>query len=177
MNMASLWKLPVLFVCENNLYGIGTAISRSTAVVDQWERVEAYNIPSAHADGQDVEAVHAAASAAVEHVRSTRTPYFLELKTYRFRGHSMSDSGAYRSKEEEEEWKRRDPIVLLKQKMLGDGQIREEDYRALDREILQRIEKEIVGFAESSPAPDLADLERYVFVEGDPWVNGGGASR
>lgn len=100
MNMASVWELPTLFVCENNLYGIGTAIERSTAELDQFKRVAAYNIPAACCDGQDIETVYEAAQIAVDHVRTKRSPYFLELKTYRFRGHSMSDGGAYRTKDE-----------------------------------------------------------------------------
>ena len=109
LNMAKLWNLPVLYVCENNLYGIGTRVDRSTAVVDQYKRVSGYNIPSAQEDGQDVEKVYEAAQVAVEHVRSGQGPYFLELMTYRYRGHSMSDSNAYRAKQEERMWSKRDP--------------------------------------------------------------------
>ena len=98
LNMAALWNLPVLYVCENNLYGIGTRIDRSTAVVDQYKRVSAYNIPSAQEDGQDFDLVNKAATKAIKHVRSGKGPYFLELMTYRYRGHSMSDSNAYRAK-------------------------------------------------------------------------------
>jgi len=173
LNMASVWKLPVLFICENNLYGIGTAIERSTAELDQWKRVAPYNIPAAWTDGQDVEAVYAAAQTAVNHVRTERTPYFLELKTYRFRGHSMSDGGAYRSKDEVEEWRKKDPLEVLLDRMVDDGQFTREEFAAWDEEILSEIEDEIVPFAEESPLPDPADLTRYVYVEDDPWVHGG----
>jgi len=173
MNMASVWKLPVLFVCENNLYGIGTAIERSTSELDQYKRAAAYNIPAAQADGQDIEVVHAAAKVAVDHVRSNRSPYFLELKTYRYRGHSMSDGGAYRSKEEEEVWKQRDPIQLLKDRMIAAGQLTEEDFRAMDRELLQDIEDNIIPFAVESPEPDPSAVLSHVLADGDPYVNGG----
>jgi pyruvate dehydrogenase E1 component alpha subunit len=173
LNMASVWKLPVLFVCENNLYGIGTSIERSTAELDQYKRVSGYRIPSACADGQDVEAVFDAATVAVDYVREQRTPYFLELKTYRFRGHSMSDGGAYRTKDEIEEWRKKDPLELLLDRMVEAGEVTREEYAAMDEAILAEIEDEIVPFAEESPEPDPKDLTRFVFVEGDPWVHGG----
>ncbi|MCO4773705.1 MAG: pyruvate dehydrogenase (acetyl-transferring) E1 component subunit alpha [Deltaproteobacteria bacterium] len=173
LNMASVWELPVLFICENNLYGIGTSIERSTAELDQYKRVAAYRIPAAQADGQDIEVVHEAAQIAVNHVREKGTPYFLELKTYRFRGHSMSDGGAYRSKEEVEEWRKKDPLEILLARMIEDGEITREEYDAWDEEILSEIEDEIVPFAENSPDPDPADLTRYVLVEDDPYVHGG----
>jgi pyruvate dehydrogenase E1 component alpha subunit len=172
MNMAAVWKLPVLFVCENNLYGIGTAIERSTAELDQYKRVAAYNITAAMADGQDVVAVHDAATIAVDHVRTTRTPYFLELKTYRFRGHSMSDGGKYRSREEEAEWKQRDPVRLLKDALIDAGALTEDEYKALDRELLAQIEDEVMPFAEQGPAPDVADVETHVLSPDRRWAEG-----
>lgn len=171
LNMASVWKLPVLFVCENNLYGIGTAIDRSTAEPDQYKRVSGYRIPSDFADGQDLDAVYAKAKVAVDHVRNTRTPYFLELKTYRFRGHSMSDSGKYRSKDEVDDWKQRDPIEITFARLEQDGDMTRAELDQWDAEILAEIEDEIVPFAESSPDPNPEDLVKYVLVENDPWVN------
>ena len=173
LNMAALWQLPVLFVCENNLYGIGTRIDRSTAVIDQYKRVCGYNIASAQADGQDIEAVYAAAQKAVDHVRSGKGPYFLELLTYRYRGHSMSDSGAYRSKEEEGEWKERDPIVVLRDRLIAAGDLTMEDFQALDKAVIDEIENEVIKFAEESPDPKLEDLGKYVLAENDPYVGGG----
>ncbi len=173
LNMASLWKLPVLFVCENNLYGIGTRINRSTAVVDQYKRTCGYDIPSAWADGQDVEAVYAAAKVAVDHVRSGNGPYFLELKTYRFRGHSMSDSKSYRSKEEEQMWLARDPIIILRDRLIEAGELTMEEYQAMDAAIHDQIENEIIKFAEESPEPAVEELEKYVLAENDPYVRGG----
>jgi pyruvate dehydrogenase E1 component alpha subunit len=173
MNMAALWDLPVLYVCENNLYGIGTRIDRSTAVTDQYKRVSGYGIEADQVDGQDVETVHAAARKAVEHVRSGKGPYFLELLTYRYRGHSMSDSNAYREKEEERRWSTRDPIITLRDSLIEAGELTEDDYKAMDTEILDYLENEVVPYAEQSPDPDPAEVERYTLAENDPYVKGG----
>ncbi len=173
LNMAALWELPVLYVCENNLYGIGTRIDRSTAVVDQYKRVSAYNIPSRQVDGQDIDVVYDAAVDAIEHVRSGKGPYFLELMTYRYRGHSMSDSNAYREKAEERRWGERDPVIILRDRLIEAGEMTLDDYKKLDHEILEQIEDEIIRFAEESPEPPLEMLEKYVLVENDPWVRGG----
>jgi pyruvate dehydrogenase E1 component alpha subunit len=173
LNMAKVWNLPVLYVCENNLYGIGTRIDRSTAVIDQYKRVACYNIPSAQADGQDIETVYQAAKIAVDHVRSGKGPYFLELMTYRYRGHSMSDSNAYRAKDEERMWSGRDPIILLRDQLIEAGVITKDDYKAMDTEVLEQIEDEIIPFAEASPEPKVSELEKYVFADNDPYVRGG----
>lgn len=173
MNMAALWKLPVIYVCENNLYGIGTRIDRSTAVIDQYKRVCGYGIEADQVDGQDVETVHAAAQKAVDHVRGGNGPYFLELLTYRYRGHSMSDSNAYREKEEERRWSTRDPIITLRDRLIEAGELTEDDYKAMDTEILDYLENEVVPYAEQSPEPDPAEVERYVLAENDPYVKGG----
>ncbi len=173
LNMASVWKLPVLYVCENNLYGIGTRIDRSTAVTDQYKRVAAYDIPAAQVDGQDIETVYEAAKVAVEHVRSGKGPYFLELMTYRYRGHSMSDSNAYRSKDEEKEWANRDPIYILRDRLIEAGELSEDEYKAMDKTIIDEIENEVIKFAEESPEPPVEELEKYVLAENDPWVHGG----
>jgi pyruvate dehydrogenase E1 component alpha subunit len=173
LNMAKVWGLPVLYVCENNLYGIGTRIDRSTAVIDQYKRVSGYDIPAAQADGQDIEAVFKAAKKAVNHVRAGKGPYFLELMTYRYRGHSMSDSNAYRAKDEERMWSGRDPIILLRDKLIEAGHLTKDDYKTMDNEILDQIEDEIIAFSESSPEPKVEELSKYMFAENDPWVSGG----
>ncbi len=165
MNMAALWKLPVLFVCENNLYGIGTAIDRSTSVTDQYKRMCAYNIEANQVDGQDIDVVYDAARKAVDHVRSGKGPYFLELMTYRYRGHSMSDSRGYRTREEEEHWKKRDPIFILRDRLIEAGQITMDEFTAMEKEIDNYIENEVVKFAEESPEPNVADLEKYVLAD------------
>ena len=173
LNMAKLWNLPVLYVCENNLYGIGTRIDRSTAVVDQYKRVSGYNIPSEQVDGQDVEVVYQAAQKAIDHVRSGKGPYFLELMTYRYRGHSMSDSNAYREKEEERMWSGRDPIIMLRDSLIEAGEMTAKKYKAMDAEILEEIENDIIKFAEESPEPSMDLLHKYVLTENDPYVKGG----
>jgi len=173
LNMASLWQLPILFVCENNLYGIGTSIARSTAVHDQYKRTCGYGIASEQTDGQDVEAVHAVAQIAVEHVRSGKGPFFLELCTYRYRGHSMSDSGAYRAKEEVEEWAKRDPINILRDRLIAEGELTLDDFTAMNQSIHDEIENEIIPYAENAPEPKLEELEKYVLAENDPYVKGG----
>ncbi len=173
LNMAALWNLPVLYVCENNLYGIGTRIDRSTAVIDQYKRVCGYGIPAAQEDGQDVEKVYAAACEAVEHVRSGKGPYFLELLTYRYRGHSMSDSNAYRPKEEERMWSKRDPIIMLRDRLIEAGALTREEFHEMDTEILDEIENEIIPFCENSPEPKVEELEKYVFTENCPQAQGG----
>jgi pyruvate dehydrogenase E1 component alpha subunit len=173
LNMAKLWNLPVLYVCENNLYGIGTRIDRSTAVVDQYKRVSGYNIPSSQEDGQDIELVYMAAVKAIKHVREGKGPYFLELMTYRYRGHSMSDSNAYRARAEERMWSKRDPLIMLRDRLVEDGKLTLEEFKDMDTEILDEIENDIIAYAEKSPEPDVSEVEHYVLAENDPWVRGG----
>ncbi|HEC12984.1 MAG TPA: pyruvate dehydrogenase (acetyl-transferring) E1 component subunit alpha [Acidiferrobacteraceae bacterium] len=172
LNMASVWKLPVLFVCENNLYAIGTRIERSTAVTDQYKRVCGYDIPSSQHDGQDIDVVMGSAREAVNHVRSGKGPYFIEYLTYRYRGHSMSDSGAYRSKEEEKQWSKRDPIILFTDKLKDEGLIKDEDIKAMEKEIDDEIENDCIKFSEESPEPKVEDLHKYVLDDNpDPrWI-------
>ncbi len=172
MNMASVWELPVLFVCENNMYAIGTHIDRSTAVRDQYKRVGAYNIESSQHDGMDIDVVMAEAKKAVDYVRSNSKPYFIEFMTYRYRGHSMSDAKGYRTKEEEAEWEKRDPIKIYSQKLIKAGLIAEQDIKKIEQEVHDEIENEIIKFAEQSPEPNVADLAKYVLDDNpDPrWI-------
>jgi pyruvate dehydrogenase E1 component alpha subunit len=173
MNMASVWKLPVLFVCENNLYAIGTRIDRSTAVTDQYKRLCGYNIPASQHDGQDIETVMENAKTAIDHVRSGKGPYFIEYLTYRMRGHSMSDkTTAYRTKEEEQQWAERDPIAIYKEKLIKAKLITEKDYQAMDKEILDELENDVIKFAEESPPPRIEDINKYVLDDNpDPrWI-------
>ncbi len=173
MNMASVWKLPVLFVCENNQYAIGTRIDRSTAVVDQYKRMCGYNIPASQHDGQDVDVVMEAAKKAVDHVRSGKGPYFIEFMTYRSRGHSMSDkTAAYRTKEEEKKWAERDPLRIYSEKLIKAGVLKEADLKAMEKEIDNEIENDVIKFSEESPAPRVADLNRFVLDDNpDPrWI-------
>lgn len=181
MNMASLWKLPILFVCENNLYAIGTAIQRSTSVIDQYKRLSAYNIPASQHPGQDIEVVMEAAQSAVAHIRNGAGPYFLEFLTYRYRGHSMSDAGAYRGKEEVAQWMQQDPIQILAKRLMKIGELAEGELKAMEQAVQDEIDKEIIKFAEESPEPKIEELTKYVLEDNpDPrWigplqVHGGG---
>ncbi len=173
MNMAKIWNLPVLFVCENNGYAIGTHINRSTAQLDQYKRVDtAYCMEASQHDGMDIDTVMEAAKVAIDYVRSGKGPYFLELMTYRFRGHSMSDSKGYRTREEEKEWEKRDPIKLYANKLLKAKVVTEADIKAMEKEIDDEIENVIVKFAEEGPEPKVEDLNKYVLDDNpDPrWI-------
>jgi len=172
MNMAAVWELPVLFVCENNLYAIGTHIDRSTAVRDQYKRVCGYDMKASQHDGMDIDTVMEAAKSAVDYVRNEQKPYFIEFMTYRYRGHSMSDAKGYRTKDEEEEWMKRDPIRLYSERLLKTGIISEDDIKAFEKEIDDEIENDIIKFAEESPEPRVEDLTKYVLDDNpDPrWV-------
>jgi pyruvate dehydrogenase E1 component alpha subunit len=166
LNMAGLWKLPVVYVIENNRYGMGTALERASAIHDVFERGAAYNMARAHCDGQDVYAVRAATQEAVERARTESTPTLLEVRTYRFMGHSMSDavSGTYRTKAELEEWQKRDPIVLLRMQMQEKGELTDEDLQALDEEIRAEVQ-DAWDFADQSPEPPLEALWEDVLVD------------
>ena len=172
MNMAAVWNLPVLFVCENNLYAIGTAIDRSTAVRDQYKRVCGYNMKASQHDGMDIDEVMPAARAAVDFVRKEQKPYFIEFMTYRFRGHSMSDAKGYRTKEEEAEWARRDPINVYSERLIKNGVLSAEDIKSMEKEIDDEIENDVIKFAEESPSPRVEDLNKYVLDDNpDPrWI-------
>jgi pyruvate dehydrogenase E1 component alpha subunit len=165
LNLAALWGLPVLFLCENNLYAMGTALERSESVTDIHAKAATYGLRSEAVDGMDVFAVEAAAQAAVAHARAGRGPVFLELRTYRFRAHSMFDAQLYRDKAEIERWQARGPIILLTQRLKAAGLMTEEDYQRL----LQEADAEVLeatAFAEQSEWEPLEDLERHVGAEG-----------
>ena len=172
MNMASIWDLPVLFVCENNQYAIGTRIDRSTAVTDQYKRMCAYNIEASQHDGMDIDVVMEAAEKAIDYVRGKSRPYFIEFMTYRFRGHSMSDAKGYRTREEEKEWEKRDPIRIFSTRLIEEGIVTPGDIKAMEKEIDDEIENDIIKFAEESPPPKVEDLTRYVLDDNrDPrWI-------
>ena len=166
LNMAALWKLPCLFIIENNRYGMGTAVERASAVNDIYKRGASYDMPRDGVDGQDVLAVRAAAADAIERARAGSTPTLLEIRTYRFMGHSMSDavSGTYRTREELEQYLKRDPIALHRERMERDGEITAAEVAAMDEEI-KRIVQDSIDFAEASPELPLAALLEDVLVE------------
>ena len=166
LNMAGLWKLPVVYVIENNRYGMGTALERASAIHDIYERGASYNMPRAQSDGQDVFAVRAATQEAVDRARKDQIPTLLEVRTYRFMGHSMSDavSGTYRTKAELDEYMKRDPIVLLRMHMQENGELTDEELQRLDVEI-KAIVQDAWDFADKSPEPPLEALYEDVYVD------------
>jgi pyruvate dehydrogenase E1 component alpha subunit len=166
LNLASLWQLPVLFICENNYYAMGTALERHQAETDISLKGAAYRIPSAAVDGMDVVATAAAARAAVDQVRSSGAPFLLECRTYRFRAHSMYDPELYRSKDEVEQWKQRDPIPLFRAQVEKDGTLTGAEMDALDRDA-QEATRLAVTFAEAGEWEPVADLLRDVYA-GEP---------
>lgn len=164
MNLSALWKLPVLFVCENNRYAMGTRLDVSHSVTDLTKKAAAYCIPAAAADGMDVLAVEEAATSATEHVRSGKGPFFLECRTYRFRAHSMYDPELYRDKAEVEEWKKRDPIPALIRSIEKDGTKADADVASLEGQVAKEID-EAIAFAEAGTWEPAEDLLRFVYSE------------
>lgn len=165
LNLAALWQLPVLFVCENNLYAMGTALEYSESVMDIARKASCYDIASAAVDGMDVLAVEAAAKQAAEAVRSEGKPYFLECRTYRFRAHSMYDPELYRTKAEVSEWKKRCPIASFIRKMKKGGVLADADIEEIEREAAREVEA-AVAFAEACTWEPVEDLTRFVYSEG-----------
>ncbi len=164
-NMAALWKLPILYVIENNRYAMGTAQARSAAGQRLCDRGHAYGIPGHQVDGMDVVAAHARAEELIDQVRGGAGPVILEAMTYRYRGHSMSDPAKYRTKEEVQEMRERhDPIDSLRKVIADRGAAKEDDFKRLDKEI-RDIVNEAARFAQDSPEPDPAELWTDVLVE------------
>jgi pyruvate dehydrogenase E1 component alpha subunit len=164
-NMAELWSLPVVYVIENNQYAMGTSVERSSAETHLYKRGASFQIPGEEVDGMDVLAVREAAARAAEHARSGKGPYILEMKTYRYRGHSMSDPAKYRTREEVDEVRKtRDPIEHVEERMEKLGYADEAALKAIDAEV-KRIVAEAAEFARTSPEPDAADLYTDVYLE------------
>jgi pyruvate dehydrogenase E1 component alpha subunit len=164
-NMAKLWNLPVVYVIENNQYAMGTSVNRSASTPELYKRGESFGIPGKQVDGMDVLAVHDAGAEAAEYVRRGKGPIILEMKTYRYRGHSMSDPAKYRSKEEVEKFKEeRDPIERMKAKLLREKLATEDDFKAIDKVIKDEI-KEVEDFAKNSPFPDSSELFTDIYNE------------
>ncbi|MGH6988460.1 MAG: pyruvate dehydrogenase (acetyl-transferring) E1 component subunit alpha [Stellaceae bacterium] len=164
-NMAELWKLPVLYVIENNKYGMGTSVARSSSSKDLYTRGEAYNIPGRQADGMNVLAVKAAAEAAITDIRAGKGPYLLELLTYRYRGHSMSDPAKYRSKDELNRMRQEhDPIDQMKHVLAEAGVADEARLKEIDRKVKEAITA-ASDYAQASPEPDPAELYTDVYIE------------
>jgi len=170
MNLAMLWKLPVIFVCENNGYAMGTSVKRTTNMIDIYKMGLGFDMPCAPVDGMDVVAVHNAMDEAVQRARAGEGPTFLEIRTYRYKGHSMSDPAKYRTKEELEEYKGRDPLVSTKMAILENKYADEAWFAAVEAEV-KKVVDESVKFAEESPYPDPSEIYKDVYVQEDyPFV-------
>ena len=161
MNLAALWHLPVLFLCENNLYAMGTALARSESEPNLALKAAAYEVPSWSVDGMDVLAVNEAAHRAIAQVRDSRSPVFLEARTFRFRAHSMYDPDRYREKGEIEKWRHRDPLLLLAERMRNEASLTDEDVAQLEGDITTEID-DAVAFAEASDIEPDEELTRFV---------------
>lgn len=165
-NMAMTWKIPVIFVVENNGYAMGTSVSRTSNVRELYTLAEAYDMPAEPVDAMDVENVHEAVARAAERARSGDGPTFLEFKTYRYRGHSMSDPQKYRTKEEVEEWKLRDPVELIRHRILTNKIATAEELEAIDNKIKDQVAAS-VKFAEESPFPQPEEAFEDIYVQTD----------
>ncbi len=165
-NMAMNWKLPVVFAIENNDYAMGTSVERTSNVHELYKAGLSYNMPGAPVDGMSCQAVHTAFADAAAHVRAGNGPFLLEVKTYRYRGHSMSDPGTYRTKEEVEAYKMRDPLELVRREVLKQGWASEEQLANWDAEVKAEVE-EAVKFAEESPYPAVEELYIDVYKQPD----------
>ncbi|MGC0371366.1 MAG: hypothetical protein DGJ47_000052 [Rickettsiaceae bacterium] len=161
-NMAALWKLPAIYVIENNEYSMGTSVSRSTAMTDLYRKGESFGIPGARVDGMDVEAVYDTAMQAIEFVKSGKGPVIIEAKTYRYRGHSMSDPAKYRTKDEVEQKKEKDPIIVVRNHILENKFASEDQLKTIEKDIKSQI-KEVEEFATKSPLPDESELYTDIF--------------
>ena len=166
MNLAALWKLPVVFLVENNLYGMGTAVERHSAVTDLSRKAEGLGVPGVRVDGMDVLAVREVVAEHIRIAREERQPTLVEAFTYRFRGHSAADPEVYRTKEEVTEWQKKDPITVLRNRLVAAGLISEEEVREIRERVEQRV-LEAVEFADSSPEPPLESLYDHLYVVGD----------
>lgn len=167
MNLASLWRLPVLFVCENNLYAMGMALQRAEAEPDLSHKAAAYRMIGTAVDGMDVVAVENAARTAIEQIRTGGGPQFLECRTYRFRAHSMFDAQLYRTKEEVEAWRKKGPIVRLQGWLAQNGLVHEDEVQRIEAEADAEIDR-AVAFAEAGTLEPVEELERFVTMDAVP---------
>lgn len=164
LNMAQLWKLPIIYICENNQYGMGTSQKRAMSVSNIASKAESYGMANEFVDGMDVMAVREATLRAMDRARKQSLPTLLEIRSYRFMGHSMSDPGKYRTTEEIKKYQQRDPILLFKDSLLDAKVFTEKEFAAIDKKAEEAVAK-AVAFAEESPFPDESELFTDVFVD------------
>ncbi|NRB63332.1 MAG: pyruvate dehydrogenase (acetyl-transferring) E1 component subunit alpha [Saprospiraceae bacterium] len=165
-NMAMTWKLPVLYICENNGYAMGTSVKRTSNIIDLAKLGASYEMPSESVDGMDPAAVHEAVTRAATHIRAGKGPYYLEIKTYRYKGHSVSDPAKYRTKEEVQQYKDRDPVKIAEMKLLKDKILSEDELKVIKAEVKAEIDQ-AVQFAEASPYPDPSELYTDNYLQED----------
>lgn len=164
LNLAGVWDLPIIYIVENNEYGMGTSVKRASAVPDMVSKAAAYGMPASQVDGMDVIKVYEATKQAVDAVVNGEGPQFLEMITYRYEGHSMGDPLRYRTKDEVEKWRENDPIGILERHLTNEEGATSEELEAIDEEVEQIID-EAVAFAEESPLPAPEDLFKDIYVE------------
>ena len=164
LNLAGVWKLPVLWICENNQYGMGTAVDRASAVSEMIRKASAYGMEGKRVNGMDVFEVHQATQEALEKIRNGEGPQFLEMVTYRFEGHSMGDPLRYRTKEEVEKWREDDPIGVVERKLVTEHDVTRKELDAIDKEVEKTLE-EAVQFAETSPLPAPEALYEDIYAD------------
>jgi pyruvate dehydrogenase E1 component alpha subunit len=164
VNMAKVWSLPVLWVCENNIYGMGTSVDRASAVSSIAQKALGYNMPSGRADGMDVMKVYEVAKKAIEDVRSGSGPYLLELDTYRFRGHSMGDPERYRKQEEVKKWEESDPIGIYRKYLQENKIATDKVLDDMDAQVMTEVDQ-AVEFAETSPEPTMEELYKDIYAD------------
>lgn len=167
LNLAVLWKLPVLFLCENNLYAMGTALWRSESDTDLCTKAASYNLAAAAVDGMDIEAVDSAVREAAQTIRRLDVPYFLELRTYRFRAHSMFDPELYRDKAEVEKWKKHCPIRKFSERLVARGELDSNGIEAIEAQVAREIEQ-AVAYAENGTLEPVEELEHDVYAQARP---------
>jgi pyruvate dehydrogenase E1 component alpha subunit len=169
-NMAMLWKLPVIFIVENNNYAMGTSVERTTNVTDLSKLGLSYDMPSESVDGMRVESVHEAIQMAAKHCRDGKGPYLLDIRTYRYKGHSMSDPQKYRSKEEVSDYKEKDPLTQVQSVLIEQGWMTEKDVEKLEAKVKAQV-NDSVEFAENSPLPEIDELYKDVYKQEDyPYI-------
>src|SRR5919202_1582566 len=166
LNLAALWRLPVVFMVTNNQFGMGTAIERHSAVTDLHRRGDGFGVPGMRCDGMDVVETHGVMAEAIRRAREDRQPVLVEAVTYRFRGHSMADPEEYRTKEQVAEWRKRDPIPNFAERLQHEGLLDEGGLEAIDREVVERVDQ-AVAFADRSPFPAPESLYDHIYVLGD----------
>ena len=164
LNLASLWQLPVIFICENNQFAMGTSVTRSTGLKELFQRAKGYDMESVSIDAMDVRTVRDEMKKIVDKIRKKPQPYFVEMHTYRYRGHSMSDPATYRTKDELEKRKEQDPIIQLRHQLTSEGKLTSEQFDEMDVKI-KAVVNASVKFGDESPEPPLEELYNYTFVD------------